>query len=549
MRYEYDPDYVPSDDLVDEDDEDDEYDEDLCDDEYAYNEYAYYEEDADEDDGEEDDDNGEGEADAEQEDDSEDDEDNDDDEEESSEEEETYYRPNQNKPNIMLFINSAPMIPQQQRIKRERSQSTSPERQRCIKRHKYDDIMKKYNKHERAHFEQIGDQEKDELYQLEKVIENNAISTKEPLRFKFLKLNISNTVKNIIISKLEQLNKMIPCSGEYFKLSNWINTLSMIPIGKYHTLPISNGDGEVDNVSQADNNIAKYLQGIKRTIDDNIFGHEETKDQIIRILAQWISNPKSNGYVIGIQGSPGVGKTKLIKEGICKAMEYPFSFVSLGGISDASYLNGHHYTYEGATHGKIIECLIKARVMNPVFLFDELDKVSNTSRGDEIINTLIHITDPVQNDRFTDKYFEEIDLDLSKSLIIFTYNDENAINPILKDRMITIKVNGYNAKEKLSICKNYILPELLPQYNMKTGDVTFDDGLLKNIIDTHGKEEGVRSLKRIINDILSSINMMKYIPTDGVQISFPFQVTSEFYNKYCTKFEVKRSDIVWSMYT
>jgi ATP-dependent Lon protease len=315
--------------------------------------------------------------------------------------------------------------------------------------------------------------------------------------------------------------------------------LATIPIGQYHTLPITNKDDD----------IARYLQNIKRTIDNNIFGHEETKDQIVRILAQWISNPNSNGYVIGIQGSPGVGKTKLIKEGICKAMEYPFSFVSLGGISDASYLNGHHYTYEGATHGKIIECLVKARVMNPVFLFDELDKVSNTSRGEEIINTLIHITDPVQNDKFTDKYFEEIDLDLSKSLIIFTYNDENAINPVLKDRMITIKVNGYNAKEKLIICKDYILPELLPQYNMKTGDVIIDDSLLKNIIDTHGKEEGVRNLKRILNNILSSINMMKYIPTDGVQIVYPFQVDVEFFNKYCSKFETKRSDIVWSMYT
>jgi ATP-dependent Lon protease len=230
-------------------------------------------------------------------------------------------------------------------------------------------------------------------------------------------------------------------------------------------------------------------------------------------------------------------------------MGYPYAFVSLGGISDASYLNGHHYTYEGATHGKIIECLIKARVMNPVILFDELDKVSTTSRGDEIINTLIHITDPVQNDKFCDKYFEEIDLDLSKSLIIFTYNDENAINPILKDRMITIKVSGYNSKQKVTICNDYILPELLPQYNMKKGDIVLEDSLLRNIIENHGKEEGVRNLKRVINDILSCINMMKYIPNEGVQIEFPFKVTNEFYNKFCNKFENKRSDIVLSMYT
>jgi ATP-dependent Lon protease len=417
-----------------------------------------------------------------------------------------------------------------------RSRSVSPEAKKQKK--KYHEILKKYNRYEKAHFEDMSEHEKDELVSLEQKLEESALDSPEPLRFKFLKLNICNTVKNIIISKLEQLNRMTPCSGEYFKLSNWINTLAKIPIGKYHTLPITNLDAD----------IATYLQGVKQTIDSNIFGHEETKDQIVRILAQWISNPNSNGYVIGIQGSPGVGKTKLIKEGICKAMNYPYAFISLGGISDASYLTGHHYTYEGATYGKIIECLIKSRVMNPVFLFDELDKVSNTSRGDEIINTLIHITDPVQNDRYSDKYFEEIDLDLSKALIIFTYNDENMINPILKDRMITIKVSGYNAKQKLTICKSYILPELVPQYNMKKEDIVIDEALLKNIIDTYGNEEGVRNLKRILNDILSCVNMMRYIPTDGIEIKFPFHVTPEYYNKYCNKTDYKRCSKQLSMY-
>ena len=445
----------------------------------------------------------------------------------------------------MLIINSSggqnalgPMLSLHK--KRAQSSKKTDNNPKPSKKPKYDNILKKYNKFEQTHFQGMNETEKEEVYEMEQTLEKSAFNAPEPLRFQFLKMNISNAIKNIIISKLEQLNKMMPCSGEYFKLSNWINTLSKIPIGKYHKLPISN----------TDNDIANYLQNIKKTIDDNIFGHEETKEQIVRILAQWISNPNSNGYVIGIQGSPGVGKTKLIKEGICEAMKYPFSFVSLGGISDSSYLNGHHYTYEGATHGKIIECLIKARVMNPVILFDELDKVSHTSRGDEIINTLIHITDPVQNDRFSDKYFEEIDLDLSKSLIIFTYNDENLINPILKDRMITIKVSGYNTKEKLTICRDYILPELLPQYNMCKSDICIEEAVLKTIIDTHGKEEGVRSLKRVINDILSCINMMKYIPTDNIEVNFPFTVTSEFYYKYCNKIhQDKVSPAVLSMYT
>jgi len=471
-----------------------------------------------------------------------DDEENEEDDEEDEDEEDDRDHKANNSDKIMLIINSNnsnPFTPiLSNMIQQNKRRQKSSKNQRPSKKQKYDDLLKKYNKFEKEHFGKMPEAEKAEIYNMEKTLDAVGFNTPEPLRFRFLKLNIANTVKNIIISKLEQLNRMVPCSGEYFKLSNWINILSTIPIGKYHTLPIKNTDSD----------IASYLQNIKKSIDNNIFGHNETKEQIIKILAQWISNPKSNGYVIGIQGSPGVGKTKLIKEGICKAMEYPFAFISLGGISDASYLNGHHYTYEGATHGKIIECLIKSRVMNPVFLFDELDKVSATSRGEEIINTLIHITDPVQNDKFCDKYFEEIDLDLSKSLIIFTYNDENAINPILRDRMISIKVSGYNSKEKLTICKDYILPELLVQYNMKKGDIVFEDALLKTIIETHGKEEGVRNLKRMINDIISWINMIKYIPTDGIQVSLPFTVTTEFYNKYCRKSDCSQPAKYLSMY-
>lgn len=440
--------------------------------------------------------------------------------------------------NIMFIINntkgfSAPSLSMKR--KREETKKEGPKK----KKGKYDDILKGYSKAEKSYFQSLPESEKDIILSHELSLDQEVFHENEPMRFKFLKYDVSQPVKNIILSKLEQLNRMSPISSEYCKLNNWLSTLSKIPIGKYHRPAVKN----------TDTYITSYLQNIKKSIDDNIFGHNETKEQVVRILAQWISNPDSNGYVIGIQGSPGVGKTKLIKDGICKAMGYPLSFISLGGISDSSYLNGHNYTYEGSTHGKIVESLIKAKVMNPIFLFDELDKVSNTSRGDEIINTLIHLTDPVQNDKYTDKYFEEIDMNLSKSLIIFTYNDENMINPILKDRMITIKVNGYTSKEKLSLCKDYIIPELLPQYNMKKENVIFDDDVLKTIIESHAKDEGVRNIKRVINNILSWINMMKYIAIDNVIIKMPFVVSSEFYTKYCKKSESTNTQALLSMYT
>jgi ATP-dependent Lon protease len=457
------------------------------------------------------------------------------DEDEDEDEDEMYG-------NIMFIINNnkhlafPPVI--SSNIMKKRAQE-HVDANKPNKKMKYDKILQQYSKSEKEYFQSLSEDEKDKILNLENKLEDDNSNEIEPMRFKFLKLDLSQPTKNIVLSKLNQLNKMSPSSGEYSKLHNWLTTLSKVPIGKYHQQPVQHSDGD----------ISQYLQNIKKSIDDNIYGHEETKEQVIRILAQWISNPDSNGYVIGIQGSPGVGKTKLIKDGICKAMGYPLSFVSLGGISDSSYLNGHNYTYEGSTHGKIVESLIKARVMNPVFLFDELDKVSNTSRGDEIINTLIHLTDPVQNDRYNDKYFEEIDIDLSKSLIIFTYNDENNINPILKDRMITIKVGGYNSKEKLSLCKNYIIPELLPQYNMKKEDIIFQDDVLNVIIESYSKDDGVRNIKRILNNILSWINMMKYISIDNVVIKTPFVVNREFFSKYCKNTETNKTDVILAMYT
>ena len=404
------------------------------------------------------------------------------------------------------------------------------------KKQKYDDILRKYNKEERKYFEKLEEEEKEKIYNKEKELININSKESKPTRFKFLEYNVCNIIKSTLLSQIENLNMMCKSSSEYFKLKNWINILAKIPIGKYTNIDINKED-----------DVSNYLENVKKNIDNNIFGHTETKEQIVRILAQWISNPEKTGYVIGIKGPPGVGKTKLVKECICKAMNIPLAFISLGGIDDASYLSGFNYTYEGSKYGKILDCLIKAEVMNPVFLFDELDKVSTTSRGDEIINTLIHLTDPVQNERFVDKYYQEIDLDLSKSIIIFTYNNEHYINPILKDRMITINVEGYTAKEKLMIAKNYLIDELLTKYNMKKGDIIFDDKLLEYIIDKIEKEDGVRELKRTINNIISWINMMRYIKIDDNKIELPYNVTIGYYDKYCSK-KVKKNEKVMSMY-
>ena len=178
----------------------------------------------------------------------------------------------------------------------------------------------------------------------------------------------------------------------------------------------------------------------------------------------------------------GTGKTTLVKDGISKILGREFAFIALGGTGDSSFLEGHSYTYEGSTWGKIAQILMDSKSMNPVIYFDELDKVSDTPKGEEIIGILTHLTDTSQNSQFHDKYFSEVDFDLSKCLFIFSYNDESKVNPILKDRMYCIQTKGYESKEKITIAKNYLLPKIREQVNFKEDDIIIPDETLSYII-------------------------------------------------------------------
>ena len=410
---------------------------------------------------------------------------------------------------------------------------------KVIKKVNYN-FYKKYNNDEKKYFDALTEKEKNDIQILEEQLTANKSSLAVPMRFKILDLNINERTKKNIICKLECLNMLSTSSGEYHKINNWLNVLNDVPFNKYYNIPVSNTDGN--------EKICSFLSNIRERMNDQIYGHKEAKEQIIRVLAQLISFPKAYGYIIGIQGAAGIGKTKLIKEGICNALNYPSAFISLSGTDDSAFLRGHSYTYEGATYGKICESLIKTGIMNPLLLFDELDKVSNTYKGQEIINTLIHITDPVQNDRFTDRYFEEIDLDISRSMIVFTFNDETLINPILKDRMIVINVKGYNNQEKIVLARDYIIPEILKQYNLKKGDILFSDDVLMHIINNIEEEEGVRNLKRAINNIISWINMMIYVPIDNAIVNIPYELNIPFYDKYCGKNVNIKKDVLHSLY-
>jgi ATP-dependent Lon protease len=382
------------------------------------------------------------------------------------------------------------------------------------------EYFEKFTEDELKYWKKISKTEKQLLFKLEKELEKYEFN-EEPERFRILKIPVNLAIKNNIMQKLLQIEMMEPSDPEYFKLNRWLEGILKIPFGKYINLPVSKNDSK--------DKIGNFVSKVSDDMNSSTFGHIDAKNKIMQIVCQWISNPKSMGNVIALQGPPGIGKTSLVRNGISKALNRPFHMIALGGATDSTILEGHGYTYEGSTWGRIANILMESKVMNPIIFFDELDKVSGTKHGEEIIGVLTHLTDQTQNSAFSDKYFSGIDLDLSRCLFVFSYNDESAINPILKDRLIRINLNGFSCEEKISIAKNYILKDLVDNIGMEPQDVIFPDEILRKIINEYTEEEGVRSLRRCLETILLKLNMAKYttIGNELKNVSFPFVMNEE----------------------
>ena len=274
----------------------------------------------------------------------------------------------------------------------------------------------------------------------------------------------------------------------------------------------------------------KYFDGVSNTLDNAVYGLDNAKNQIMRLLAQWV-NGENQGYVFGFEGPPGTGKTTLAKKGIAKCLkdefgnDRPFVFIALGGSSNGSTLEGHNYTYVGSTWGRIIDGIMDAKCMNPIIYIDELDKISRTEHGKEIVGILTHLTDPSQNQEFTDKYFSGIQFDISKCLIIFSYNDPALIDKILLDRIQRVRIEPLNKVDKVMVSRNHILPEILKNVGYTDEDIIIDDEALIYLIDLYTYEAGARKLKEKLYELFREVNI-KYLK-EGNSI-LPFHITKDY---------------------
>ena len=354
----------------------------------------------------------------------------------------------------------------------------------------------------------------------------------KPYRLSLLETDIPIAFKAIAMRKINSLRHMEPGCGEYYKVKNWVDTFMKIPFNKTRNLPLTIDDGL--------QRCSEFMEASKTTLDTAVYGLNDAKLQIMQMVGQWISNPAAMGSAIAIKGPMGTGKTSLVKEGISKILGRDFAFIALGGATDSSFLEGHSYTYEGSTWGKIVEIIIQCGSMNPVIYFDELDKISETAKGEEIVGILTHLTDTSQNSQFHDRYFAEIDFDLSKCLFIFSYNDESKVNPILLDRMYKINTTGYNKKDKTQIAQKYLTPKICAQVGFREGDISIPDTVIEHIVENYTeKEEGVRNLKRCLEVVHRKLNLYRLIKPDtplfekemSLKVSFPFAVTNEVVDK------------------
>jgi ATP-dependent Lon protease len=311
--------------------------------------------------------------------------------------------------------------------------------------------------------------------------------------------NIPNYIKSLV---LEKINEMKLNNNDQYKQLTFIKTILHFPWS-------CNNDIFFDlhkNIDSAN----LFIKNIQKNLNTITYGHQKAKDKLLLQIGQWISNPNSKGNAISFCGSPGVGKTLLAKS-LGKILNIPFVQITLGGQNDGELLHGHAYTYSSAQPGMIIKKIVEAGSSRCILYFDELDKTSvKNNNNNEIMNILIHLTDPNMNKTFQDRFFQGIDFPLDKVIFMMSYNDSSKIDPILLDRLIEINIKSYNIFDKLNIVENYILNEIKTMVGLDC-DIVFYKDDMKRIIEDYTNESGVRQIKKIIEDVFLKINIDKIL--------------------------------------
>ena len=383
-----------------------------------------------------------------------------------------------------------------------------------------------------------------------KNIKDKMVETNAPDLIKTVKKQFNDYDKTNLVLNIKKINDLIECKSLLFQKIEPSGVLKKELLAKVSEFieyckvshkdillelnsnikPLSGVSYQIKSIESNFGKITDYMKTVKKTLDASVHGHDKAKKQIERIIGQWI-NGEQDGYCFGFEGPPGVGKTSMAKTGLANCLldengnSRPFAMIQMGGDSNGSSLHGHNYTYVGSTWGGVVQILIDKKCMNPIILIDELDKISKTEHGREIVGILTHLLDPTQNDCFQDKYFSGIDLDLSKALFILSYNDVDSIDKILLDRIHRVKFSSLSLEDKLVIADTHLLPEVYKKMGLE-GIINMSNDVIKFIVDEYTCEPGVRKFKEILFEIVGEINL-DILKNQQTMLDYPITITIE----------------------
>ena len=344
------------------------------------------------------------------------------------------------------------------------------------------------------------------------------------LKKKLLDLDTSKENLNILYQKFNALeSRSEGGTDEHFKALNWMKQCLSLPFKR------------ITQINMIDNNIEQFLMYTRNQLDQELYGMKTVKEQILLYLHDRLKNPTTKSTPLALIGSPGMGKTSIALS-LAKIMGLPFQSISMGGITEPTFLSGHCSTYVGSKPGRIASSMISTQSNNCILFFDEIDKIEHH----DVVNSLLHIMDTTQNALFRDNYFGQITIDLSNVFFICSMN-EKPKDRALADRLSYVKIDDYTEKEKCVITEKYLLPNALKNVGLQEHDILFSsDDIIKSFVHKLSPgSSGIRKLKEAMGTLISKIlfninnqsidtsftlNREKYSKT---KLVFPFKITED----------------------
>jgi ATP-dependent Lon protease len=375
------------------------------------------------------------------------------------------------------------------------------------------EIVKRYETEETERHLVLSPDSIEKMLDIKTVL--NKARPKLSIKDRILVLNSNADNKAVLYNKYKE--SIMDCeSDSNGKLTNWINSALSLP----H-----------DNLKQCFNTfpdkVTESLRHVKKILDEELYGMEKTKEQLLLFLNSKLRNDNSKGCALGLLGPPGVGKTAICKA-LAKALEYPFEQLSFGSVARQEMLIGHEYTYIGSKPGMISEGLQRMKYKNGIMLFDEFDKIKEKR---DVVSCLLHILDFTQNNDFKDAYFSELSIDLSHIWFICSMNSIPE-DPALRDRIQIIDVEGYSAKDKANIMIHHIFPNIQKNIGLQPNSINISDQVARHLINRTDlpSNKGVRTIEAVSKTLIEKIY---YIVTnkeneDIRHLSFYIKDVTEF---------------------